>query len=79
MKAFKTGDCDDFGPCEPQSRQAAQQAEPQRAGPFSRRFWRRAKNEDEPEFVLLEDARVPIALPRGRKLVAAQRPPRGRW
>lgn len=48
--------------------------------PISRRFWRRGKAHDDGlKFILLEDARVPVALPRGRKLAPLQRPPRGRW
>ena len=54
--------------------------EPKREGPPARGFWRREKAPDEGlKFILLEDARVPVALPRGRKLVPLQRPPRGRW
>lgn len=57
-----------------------QDTEPKHEGPFSRGFWRREKAPDDGlKFILLEDARVPVALPRGRKLVQIQRPPRGRW
>ena len=57
-----------------------QAIESKREGPFSRGFWRREKAPDDGlKVILLEDARVPVALPRGRKLVPCQRPPRGRW
>lgn len=60
--------------------ESEEEVEPRREGPFSRGFWRREKAPDDGlRFILLEDARVPVALPRGRRLTPIQRPPRGRW
>ena len=55
-------------------------AQKRRAG-FLRGFLKlETPAEDELHFILLDEARVPVALPRGRKLTPVDpRKPRGRW